>query len=408
MKQVSAYEYNGAWGVNSGNRIYWTGALDLLPGMGSPPSIPSAEGPRCPDGQTGLLLEDGSMDCPNAEGVIEDPNEPVPYYGLNWMQLRLMGSDAGNNKPFNRLLIPGTHDSATMGLTFDLAADKKNDTASQIIHSFPGGGPAVFKNWGIAQRKGIYQQLMEGVRFLDIRVCFERDGIPYVCHGNRGMKLQSAMEDIQTFFEIGGTGEEIVIIWFQHVYSYDASIQPADVAKLETILSNTVKPFAIPSSARVTETYESLRNKGNVLIIMDDHNSDPNSLYDWVHKANDVMCTGWASTESDDFASNKTRVDNGITKCNKRGNRNKLFYTPLSITPENPGRYLDEITGSLISFARRTNPVMLNEFECNWKNESLNILAIDDVNIKFIESIVRYHSTGETGLTCDPNMPGWD
>ena len=407
LKQISALDYDSAWGVNSNNNIYYTGALDLFPGMGGPDVAQAPSGPRCPDGQIGLLLENGSMDCPNADGIIVDPNPERPYYGLNWMKMFLMSSDAGNNSRFNRLLIPGSHDSATNFLTSDLAADKKDDTGAKNISAIPGAGPEIFKNWGRAQRMDVYDQLMAGVRYLDIRVCFEKDGVPYICHGNRGETLQSTMDLVKAFFEVGGTEDEVVIIWFQHVYSYDAKIQPGDVAKLEKILSGTIKELAIPSSASVGESYESLRKKGNILIVMDDYGSNPNGLYNWVHKESKVMCSGWAGTDTDDFASNKARVEAGITKCRGKS-ASKLFYTPFSITPEVPGRYISEVTGSLIDFAKRTNPVMMNEFECNWKNKNLNIIAIDDLNTDFIEAVVRYQSTGKTGLTCNPNMPGWD
>ena len=118
----------------------------------------------------------------------------------NWM------SQIPNDRPFNQLMIPGTHDSGTYNIQpesqFSLSPDDPLPTwFEQISNILPLSiVRPVVAGWSKTQPLTISQQLNAGIRYLDFRVgIFPTDGQFYLSHALLSVKLEDALKQIQQF-----------------------------------------------------------------------------------------------------------------------------------------------------------------------------------------------------------------
>ena len=119
--------------------------------------------------------------------------------------------------PINRLMIPGSHDSAmynVSNITKDVDGQptwaKYMKNVSFLTRSA--------ENWAITQGHNIYRQLEQGVRYLDIRVAWSPEINQFVTvHSFGGPLLSDVLTDIKTFSEKFDT--EMLLIKFETLYT---------------------------------------------------------------------------------------------------------------------------------------------------------------------------------------------
>lgn len=107
----------------------------------------------------------------------------------NWATLR--------HKRLNELILPGTHDTGAYTLQSVCLSRKASDVCQYIASIWSSG---VVKAWTLTQDKSILQQLLSGVRFLDLRMsyCSLRQSL-YLSHTFVGVDYLTALQDISTF-----------------------------------------------------------------------------------------------------------------------------------------------------------------------------------------------------------------
>jgi len=135
----------------------------------------------------------------------------------NWMSD--LGEKISNINIFD-LIIPGTHNSGSYSITS--TSDYSHD-APPFITSIPLAFSALLKplssSWSVCQHKTIFEQLQSGIRYLDLRICYNDDTLNYhVCHGLFGCEIDSILFDIKTF--ITENTKEILFISFSHVHNF--------------------------------------------------------------------------------------------------------------------------------------------------------------------------------------------
>ena len=183
----------------------------------------------------------------------------------NWM------SQIPNDRPFNQLMIPGTHDSGTYNIQpesqFSLSPDDPLPTwFEQISNILPLSiVRPVVAGWSKTQPLTISQQLNAGIRYLDFRAgIFPTDGQFYLSHALLSVKLEEALKQIQQFS--AANPSEVVILDINHLFNVTTESQETELLLL---LKNYLGQFAIPNSFHTTDTIGTLRAHGNVIIIMD-------------------------------------------------------------------------------------------------------------------------------------------
>lgn len=128
--------------------------------------------------------------------------------------------------PLHRLAIPATHD---MGMfearsTYSLAAnlaDPTNDAslfppdAKPAMRALSFLGPA-FRTWCVTQERDAYAQLVDGIRYFDLRICVDGSNDLATCHGLYGAGLDAILEDIERFCT--EHPHEVVILGLNHLW----------------------------------------------------------------------------------------------------------------------------------------------------------------------------------------------
>lgn len=130
--------------------------------------------------------------------------EPI-YPQANWMSQL---PQEIKEKPINQITIPGTHDSGAYAF-------------ASGFHSYPGwwqlgsigtqlpGVRSIIADWTFCQSRTIYQQLMSGVRCLDLRITLSENEF-YLAHSFCTIKLDEALNDVARFLE--ENEEEVVLL----------------------------------------------------------------------------------------------------------------------------------------------------------------------------------------------------
>ncbi|MCX7120617.1 MAG: phosphatidylinositol-specific phospholipase C domain-containing protein [Gammaproteobacteria bacterium] len=183
----------------------------------------------------------------------------------NWM------SQIPDSRIMNQLIIPGTHDSGTYGITptskFSLSPDDplpiwieeiSNILPSSLVLNIVAG-------WSKTQPYTISDQLNNGIRYLDFRVDLFQDGHFYLNHALLSVRLYDALQQIQTFTQ--QHPGEIILLDINHVFDIK---NPPQQTQLVQLLKTYLGAYAVPNTYRSTDTMGDLRKSNrNVIILMD-------------------------------------------------------------------------------------------------------------------------------------------
>ncbi len=127
------------------------------------------------------------------------------------------------NKKIEELYIPGTHDSACYSMNYNTRSTlySKLDFLFQLI------GPlfCITNKFTQTQSMSIYNQLMLGVRFLDLRICMY-DGVYYCSHSYMCGPLENYLYQINKF--IDENPGEVIIVGYKPDYPHRNSITDPD------------------------------------------------------------------------------------------------------------------------------------------------------------------------------------
>jgi len=125
--------------------------------------------------------------------VIEVPD-------LAWMEAAY---DKIKDKTLAQLCLPGSHDSGTYQL-FDILAPDAEKIIKELWNKARVGGATgigeYIKAMAVTQTRTFYQQFEDGIRYIDLRVCF-MDGKFYTCHSLRGNLISTLMQDVRKFLD---------------------------------------------------------------------------------------------------------------------------------------------------------------------------------------------------------------
>ncbi|OGT33155.1 MAG: hypothetical protein A3C44_06160 [Gammaproteobacteria bacterium RIFCSPHIGHO2_02_FULL_39_13] len=189
-------------------------------------------------------------------------------------------SQIPNQRIMNQLIIPGTHDSGTYGIQpqskFSLSPD---DPLPLWIEAISNILPIsivrpIVAGWSKTQFDSITDQLNNGIRYLDFRVCLYQSHF-YLCHALLSIRLREALQQIHHF--IAANPSEIILLDINHVYNVMNSAEETQLVQLiQYYLGNN----EIPNTYHVTDTIGTLRaSHKNVIILMDAQQSVANPFW---------------------------------------------------------------------------------------------------------------------------------
>ncbi|RWS21504.1 PI-PLC X domain-containing protein 3-like protein, partial [Leptotrombidium deliense] len=160
-----------------------------------------------------------------------------------------------------------SHDSGTYALSTrnGVAPDRPHLQSSVWVKLFGFIVLPIMKRWTKTQNLNITEQLINGIRYFDLRVATkERDNNLYFVHGLYANEIESICDEICSF--LNTHTKEIVIIDFQHFYSVSEEQHMQLIDNLMNIFGRKVCPFdAVESVNQLTLEYM-WRNSYQVLI----------------------------------------------------------------------------------------------------------------------------------------------
>jgi len=109
------------------------------------------------------------------------------------------------------ITLPGTHDSGSYELV-DAIGPGESTVVDDLIRVANKAGLPIFpfvRGWGQSQNTTVYQQLLGGIRYIDLRVCVYNSGW-FTLHFLLGNQIQLILNDIRQFLD-RHPGEVIVV-----------------------------------------------------------------------------------------------------------------------------------------------------------------------------------------------------
>ncbi|MEL6534940.1 MAG: hypothetical protein AAFQ98_05980 [Bacteroidota bacterium] len=124
-----------------------------------------------------------------------------------------MGDLAGTlgSKTLAELTLPGTHDSGTNDLQLEIAPDASGAIPPLMEYGQADGATHIgdyIRDMAQAQSLPIKTQLDQGIRYIDLRVCYQHNDW-YTCHSLLGSHIPPILQDVKTF--LTGNTQEIVV-----------------------------------------------------------------------------------------------------------------------------------------------------------------------------------------------------
>lgn len=171
--------------------------------------------------------------------------------------------------PLKDLVIPGSHDSATFFLDQDMEIGPDESPTIQMLGSVFGKvAKSVVHSWSVTQSMSIYEQLLSGIRYLDLRVAYRaQDKQIRILHGLYGWTIEEVLAEINRFVE--KYPKEIIILDFNHFYNMDPA---AHEMLADTLLASFSEIFRAPGEDGPDVTLQEMwGNEEKIIIIYHDY-----------------------------------------------------------------------------------------------------------------------------------------
>lgn len=191
------------------------------------------------------------------------------------------------------MVIPGTHDTGTYAITS--SSDLDPDDSSWYY----GFAKSTVANWAKTQDLRVYDQLRQGIRYLDLRVT-RYNGDFWITHGMISVRLSTVLADVRQFAQ--EHPKEVLLLDFQKMPG------SSDYAALQTMIDSYLQDRFLPvvgSAATVTINDFWSRNR-QVMALMDSSSftsTRPNYWYrganlDGVWPNSPSRSTVWSANDS--------------------------------------------------------------------------------------------------------------
>lgn len=347
--------------------------------------------------------------------VLQPAGVQEPVSLSSWMEQ--MQSTIGN-RPLNEIVMPGSHDAGTEGITKDSGICEWGDSASTAKIN-----PAIAASMSKSQSGTLAQQLDMGSRYLDLRLC-EQAGKWYLYHGGpmgqqffdtfdgRGGIVKGEADELADW--INSHPKEVVILRLQ-------TAAPPATAKDDTRAAISQlggmigggpldNPAIADRSLSPTSTYGQFMSKGKHIVFIDDTNS---TTYPWAwdssaqsfrgsyvevsHNWQDILKALFTNQAQDNRDAVIARASK-VFGTAPGADADKFFVLQGIVDPTNsiPAAAMSWLAGEmkllppseadnmLLSLEHKLNKQLLDTLRGTWNTsnvtDNMNIIMTDDVN----------------------------
>ena len=227
--------------------------------------------------------------------------------------------------PLKDLVIPGSHDSGTFYLHQNMEIGPDESSTIQTLGNIFGKiAKSVVHSWSVTQSMNIYEQLLSGIRYLDLRVAYRAEDKKFrILHGLYGCAIEEILEDVKRF--VANYPKEIVILDFNHFYNMDATLHER---LADTLLAYFSEIFRTPGNDGPSVTLQEMwGNEEKVIICY--HNYEVIDSYPCFWPPH-LICSPWPNT-----ADKKLLLDFLNKQCTVSGFSTDAFHvTQAVLTPQ--------------------------------------------------------------------------
>ncbi len=300
----------------------------------------------------------------------------------DWMgdQANLIG-----NNPLNGIFIPGSHDSATYRLEQKFGKNQDLTSKLNVLRYFLVGFAVtkIAEKWAQAQNLTIHEQLLNGVRYLDLRVIY-RDSKKdfYTVHSLYGPSLDEVLQQIVSFLQ--KHPREILIIQIGDLrYMPQGQKNHVNlIFKIKERLGKWLVPNNVDSLNKpIQELWDA--NQRVVLIYNKGDIADQSNLFS--QRAIDSF---WAN--ADNLADLKTKLDNHLQGRDRSDKNLYVIQSQMTPTPETIKKGLRPFYKGYRSLKDMALAVdqRFGQWLVDWGNHKPSIIMTDFCNAKKSMAII--------------------
>lgn len=328
-----------------------------------------------------ILVIFGLMFCVTVNGQ-------SPINMNNWM-----GTLASHiqDRPMTEIFLPGSHDSATYKLENKFG---KNQSISEKLNNlrFIGVGfivTGIAKNWAQAQNQPILVQLMNGIRYLDLRIIY-RDSKKdfYTVHGLYGPSLNEILPQIALFLQ--NNPKEIIVIQVG-----DLGYMPhgdKDHHELIKRFQTTLGSKLVPKSLGLDKPIKTLLAQGRQVILIYGDNKIADQ-YDNIFSTNHIRAPWANKVTARDL---KKALDDSLSGRSK--DKNQFYVIQSQLTPstdtikealKKPFSDNFKSLEQMANAVKKELPLWIND----WRKHGPTIIMTDYVDKDISEKIVNLNKS---------------
>lgn len=290
----------------------------------------------------------------------------------------------------SRVAIPGTHDSGTYGITALSGLSPDVPEVFRDILMYVPNATRLIAPWVKTQDLTIYEQLNEGIRYLDIRVCYNpEDDELYVCHGLFSIRVEELLNQVGLF--IKEQNQEIVILDFNHfaAMGIDQHRRLADM--IVTKFGNKLAPRSLGNNVTVGQIWS---GNFNVLVFYRDNTEgEPRAQDPLVVEIDNLYPQFWTETSIEaPFLStpNIVMLENFLNSL-LPNTRDTFFVLEAYLEPD-VTLILEscfEEPKDLLSLSLLSTPDVVSWITNDWENSNLNIVSVNFFNYTlFVDALL--------------------
>lgn len=299
-----------------------------------------------------------------------------------------------SNVKYSQIKIPATHNSGSWNISmsspysYDTNLDPSFQLIPQLVYIFGmyGVNQSLVKRWINPwmknQEYNIAQQLDDGIRHFDIRVCKSTSG-PVVCHALESIPVESVFKDIACFLK--KRKGEIVSVDINHIYGLTPLENLALVTNINSILGNS--SMVDPSFRSFNNTYKQLINAGERVFVFYSDSSTVNNYGRQLRLfSSSSLPTPWVNVV------NMLALKSGlISGLNSRTDFSKGYVSQAVLTPS-----LDMMVSGLFDkpssvkeLAKLYYGVLPDWIRDDFPKDKVNIVNTDFYTSKFVRYILN-------------------
>ena len=303
-----------------------------------------------------------------------------------------MASCSGRTKLTPRqFCFPGTHDTGAYQPP-DFTVVASDEAMAKSPERFAPGFQEVASRWAVSQPgASIYEQLMNGVRYLDLRVAYAKDETGtmtyYLVHTFAISKLQTALDDIARFLDSHPT-EMVMFTAFEYYHIVPQECQDFIETRLKKYLY-----LDKTGDGTITDTVDAIVKSGKQIIAVWGGSKSERINLGFFALADMIYQFPFLSV--DNVKAKQAYILKNLTEY-MATSRNKVMFQLTYTLTEIPIDVAASVfaNGSLVKFADTMNPTQ-KEFVSNLTKDQrsvINVITNDDqknsVNVDIAKMLI--------------------